>query len=82
LTHNLFAKAAATFADHALMSSDKREVLIEIITVGAYAKVSAIDAETGTEVSVTAPANLDELILREAAIKKLEYVLKKKRDAG
>ena len=62
--------------------ADKREVLIEIVTVGAYAKVSALDPETGTEVSVTAPANLDELILKEAAIRKLEFVLKKKQQAG
>ena len=60
------------------MPADKREVLIEIVTVGAYAKVSALDPETGTEVSVTAPANLDEVILKEAAIRKLEFVLKKK----
>jgi hypothetical protein len=59
-----------------------REILIEIVTVGAYAKVSAIDAETGTEVSITGPANADRDSLEAAAVAKLEYVLKKQTDGG
>ena len=60
------------------MSEDgRREVLFEILTVGAYAKVSAIDPETGTEVCITGPASADEATLRAAALRKLDYVLKK-----
>ncbi len=55
-----------------------REVLIEITTIGAYAKVAAIDAATGTEISITGPANADRATLEAAAIKKLEYVLTKR----
>jgi hypothetical protein len=56
-----------------------REVLIEITTIGAYAKVAAIDAATGTEISIAGPANADRATLEAAAIKKLEYILTKRR---
>lgn len=56
----------------------EREVLVEIVVLGAYAKVTAIDAATGTEVSVTGPAAADQRALRAAAIRKLEFVLKKR----
>ncbi len=55
-----------------------REVLIEIVTLGAYAKASAIDSATGTEVSVMGPANGNRASLKAAALKKLEFVLKKR----
>ena len=55
----------------------RREVLIEIVTLGAYAKATAIDAETGTEVSITGPASATRASLEAAALNKLEYVLKK-----
>ena len=55
-----------------------REILIEIVTVGAYAKASAIDPTTGTEVSITGPANADRASLEAAALQKLEFVLKKR----
>jgi hypothetical protein len=58
-----------------------REIFIEIVTVGTFAKVSAIDSETGTEVSITGPANADRSILEAAAVQKLEYVLKKAGEA-
>jgi hypothetical protein len=54
-----------------------REIFIEIHTVGTYAKVSAIDSQTGIEVSITGPANADRNALESAAVAKLEYVLKK-----
>jgi len=57
---------------------DDREIFIEIVTAGTFAKVSAIDSETGTEVSITGPANADRSTLEAAAVQKLEYVLKKK----
>jgi hypothetical protein len=54
-----------------------REIFIEIVTVGTYAKVSAIDSQTGIEVSITGPANADRNALESTAVAKLEYVLKK-----
>ena len=54
------------------------EVLIEIVRRGAYAKVSAIDPVTGTEVSIVGPANADEASLKSVVLRKLELALKKK----
>ena len=54
-----------------------REVLIEIVTVGAYAKVAAIDSATGTEVSITGPAAAERSALEAAALRKLKFVLNK-----
>ena len=58
------------------------DVLIEIVTLGAYAKASAIDSATGVEVSVTGPASAGRASLEAAALKKLEYVLKKNAGGG
>ncbi len=58
--------------------SDGREIFIEIVTLGAFAKVSAIDALTGIEVSVMGPSNATRASLEAAAINKLDFVLKKK----
>jgi len=55
-----------------------RDVFIEVVTLGTYAKVTAIDSATGTEVSVTCPANAPRASMDAAALNKLEYVLKKK----
>jgi len=59
-------------------AEDGRDILIEIVTLGAYAKVSAIDSATGTEVSITGPTSAGRASLEAAVLKKLEYVLKKK----
>ena len=61
-----------------LRSGSGREILIEIVTLGAYAKVTAIDSATGTEVSITGPSNAPRASLEAAAVSKLEFVLKKK----
>jgi hypothetical protein len=58
--------------------SPAREVLIEILIVGASAKVSAIDSATGTEVSIAGPASAPRAALEAAAMKKLDFVLKRK----
>ena len=58
------------------------DILIEIVTIGAYAKVTAIDPVTGAEACVTAPANAGEAALKAAARRKLEYVLKKRAGAA
>jgi uncharacterized protein DUF6898 len=55
------------------------DVLIEIVTLGAFAKVSAIDTVSGVEVSITGPANADRGSLEAAVMAKLDYVIKKQR---
>ena len=54
-------------------------VIFEFITVGSYVKVSAIDAATGTEVSIVGAPTSGEAMLRRTALRKLEFVLAKKR---
>ena len=55
-----------------------REVIIEFHPVGAYVKVSAMDTQSLTEVSTQGPASASEEALKRNALKRLEYVLKKK----
>jgi len=64
------------------VSKGGREILIEIVTIGAYAKVAAIDSATGTEVSVTGPASADRATLEAAAIRKLQFILNKQNATG
>lgn len=54
-----------------------RDVLFEMRRVGAFVKVSAIDADTGTEVSIVGNPAAGEAMLKRTALRKLEYVLKK-----
>lgn len=54
-----------------------REVLFEMRRVGAYVKVSALDAETGTEVSIVGNPAAGEAMLKLTARRKLEYVMAK-----
>ena len=55
-----------------------REIIIEFHPVGMYMKVSAMDVQSLTEVSIQGPASAPESTLKRNAIKRLEYVLKKK----
>jgi len=54
-----------------------REVILEFFPVGAFIKVSAMDTQTLTEVSIQGPASAPESTLKRNALKRLEYVLKK-----
>ncbi|HTH16484.1 MAG TPA: hypothetical protein VL974_07520 [Magnetospirillum sp.] len=54
-----------------------REVFFEFHRIGNFVKVSAIDAETGLEVSIVGDAAASEAMLKRTALKKLEYVLAK-----
>ena len=52
------------------------EIYIECVLYGGLLKVNAIDARTGTEVSVFGPANAREALTHNA-VAKLAYVMKK-----
>jgi hypothetical protein len=52
-----------------------REVIFEFYRLGNSVKVSAVDTESMTEVSVVGPATASEVTLRNNALRKLEYVL-------
>lgn len=59
-----------------------RQVYFEFRRVGAYVKVSAIDALTGTEVSIVGNPAASEALLKRTALQKLEYVLAKQAGTG
>ena len=56
------------------------EVLFEFKRIGNTTKVTAIDAETGTEVSLQGPSSLPQKSLELNAVAKLKYVLKKNKE--
>ena len=55
-----------------------REIIIEFFPNGIYVKVSAMDVKTLTEVSIQGAASASESYLKKNALKRLEYVLRKK----
>ena len=55
-----------------------REVIFEFFTVGPYVKVSAMDVATMTEATMQGPATTPQAILQREALKKLEFVMRKK----
>ncbi len=59
-------------------SLQNREIIIEFHPVGNLVKVSAMDTKTLTEISIHGPKSAGEEILKQNALKRLEYVLKKK----
>lgn len=59
----------------------EREVIFEFRQIGRSVKVSAIDVATQVEISVIVPAGASEAIMRDQALRRLDYVLAK-RDRG
>ncbi len=55
------------------------EVLFEFRRIGNAVKVTAFHAPTLTEISVVGPAGATEAHLKMMALKRLEYVLAKKK---
>ncbi len=60
------------------MNNRKREIFVEFVVHGNTVKATAIDSVTGAEASIVGPANAGREALSQAAVRKLEYVLKKK----
>lgn len=63
-------------------SRSGREVIFEYLPIGASVKISAIDVETGTEVSVIGPSSGSRMELERVALRKLNYMLEKKAGRG
>lgn len=55
-----------------------REIILEFAQVGQVMRVSALDAESLTEVSIQGPVSAGQEMLKRNALRRLEYVLKKK----
>lgn len=58
------------------------EVYFEFQQIGAYVKVTAIDPETLVEVSVTGSAAASQHDLKQLALRRLQFVLAKRREDG
>jgi hypothetical protein len=56
----------------------KGAIILEVTTVGASQKVTAVDEATGTEVSFIVPVNAARADIERLARSKLAYVLQKK----
>lgn len=55
-----------------------REIIFEMAPMGKFMRVSAIDTKTLTEITVQGPVNAPHEVLKQNALKRLEYVMKKK----
>lgn len=55
-----------------------REIIFEFFTIGTFVKVTAMDVATLTEASIQGPRSASEAVLRQGALKKLEYVMRRK----
>ena len=55
-----------------------REVIFEFRPLGNAMRVSAMDTATMTEIVIQCPAGAGEGVFKNNALKRLEYVLKKK----
>ncbi|PZP54709.1 MAG: hypothetical protein DI586_09075 [Micavibrio aeruginosavorus] len=55
-----------------------REVFLEFIPMGSIVKVTAMDTQSMTEISIQGPKSAPEEALKHNALLRLEYVLKKK----
>ena len=62
-----------------MAGADGRDVYVELIAQGNVVKATAIDSQTGIEATIVGPASAGRAALEAAAIRKLEYLLKKPR---
>jgi hypothetical protein len=58
------------------LKNDK-EYIIEYTTIGNAVKITAVDPESGIEVSTIAPSLMSRRLMADAAIRKLEYKIRK-----
>jgi Domain of unknown function (DUF6898) len=72
----------AGFAGVRVMPSDGHGVIFEMVVIGRYVKVTAVDTRSGIEASIVGDPRRGERALREAAARKLRYVMAKKDGGG
>ncbi|HEY1961485.1 MAG TPA: hypothetical protein VGG69_03620 [Rhizomicrobium sp.] len=61
------------------MEIKEGEVLLEFLFLGNSVKVTAIDGATGQEASIVGPASAARKNLEAAAVRKLRYVLNRRK---
>ena len=59
--------------------SERRDIIFELVRVRHAIKVSAVDPATGTEVSIVGDPAVGESALKRLAMRKLEYVLARRK---
>jgi hypothetical protein len=59
--------------------NDRGEVIIEFVRLGGLVRVSALEPQSLVEVTLQGPAAAGEAVLREAVLRKLDYVLARRR---
>ncbi|HEY2071844.1 MAG TPA: hypothetical protein VGG48_19950 [Rhizomicrobium sp.] len=59
--------------------SGRGEILVEFVVNGNFVKVSALDPVTGVEAVVIGPASAPRATMTAAVMRKLDYMLKKKK---
>lgn len=59
--------------------TDDTDVILEFTRVGALIRVSAMDPKSLTEVVIQGPAGAGEAALQRTALRKLAYVLARRR---
>lgn len=57
---------------------DQRDVIFEFTVIGNVVRVNAMDTATLTEITIQGPVGVSDQILQKNALKRLEYVLRKK----
>lgn len=55
-----------------------REVIYELIPLGMYVRISAMDTKTLTEIAISCPKGTAEDIMKRNARRRLAYVMRKK----
>lgn len=54
-------------------------VIVELHQLGTYVKATAVDPQTGVEVSIVGSASSPQSVLQNAAARKLRYVLENRK---
>lgn len=61
---------------------EEKGIIYQVVVIGNFAKVIAVDEATGTEVSLVAPKNTPLPSLKAAAARKLNYVMQKNKQTS
>jgi hypothetical protein len=64
------------------MRDGEREIYLEFAVAGAFARVTAIDSRTGTEVSITGPVTARQADLETLAVRRLHAKLREGEQAA
>jgi len=64
------------------VSAARGGVIFEFVRRGNYVRVAAVDEATGVETWIVGPVGASQKDLETVALRKLNYILQKKRDSG